>query len=371
MIPLKIIEEWTFPRTGNLIRNRTVLAALTNKQSNEDGTLSDEEIAFLVRRAEGGFGIVTTAASHVMENGQGWHGEMGVWGDHQIPGLTKLATGLREKGSLSLVQIFHGGMRAPADIIRTTPVSASVNDEDNGNEPAREMTHQEVEDAIEAFADAAERCEKAGIDGVEIHGAHGYLIAQFLGTVTNRRSDVWGGDLTNRSRFLVRIIEAVRKRTGPSFLVVVRISPEIGNLGISIDDSLELAKRLSVTEIDALHISCWDVFKAAEGDSNDPRTLTRRFREVLPDDFPLISTGSIWTSEDAQFVMKEGADLVGVGRVGIAHPDWPLGLKSPEYTPSEPPFTTQHLESVSLSPIFVEYMHRYRGFVVGGRPLND
>ena len=371
MISLNPTKEWRFPSRNHLIRNRTVLAALTNKQSNEDGTLSDEEICFLLRRAEGGFGIITSAASHVMENGQGWHGEMGVWGDHQIPGLTKLADGIRERGALSLVQIFHGGMRAPADLIRTTPISASYNDEGNGNQPAREMSENEIQEAIDAFAAAAERCEKAGIDGVEIHGAHGYLIAQFLGTVTNRRSDSWGGDLSGRSRFLMKIIEEVRKRTSPSFVVIVRISPEIENLGISLDDSLELAKHLTETEIDALHISCWDVFKGAEGDSRDPRTLTRRFRDVLPDGFPLISTGSIWTSEDAQFVMKEGADLVGVGRVGIAHPDWPLGLKNPDFSPDPPPFTTQHLESVSLSPIFVEYMHRYRGFVVGGRPLDD
>ena len=371
MIFLIPTEEWTFPSNGQLVRNRTVLAALTNKQSNKDGTLSDEEITFLLRRAEGGFGIVTTAASHVMENGQGWTGEMGVWGDHQIPGLTRLADGIRDHGALSLVQIFHGGMRAPAEIIGTTPISASINDEMTGNEPAREMTAKEVEEAIGAFAAAAERCERAGIDGVEIHGAHGYLIAQFLGTITNRREDKWGGDLTGRSRFLMRIIDAVRERTSPSFVVVVRISPEIETLGIKLDDSLELAKRLSKTDIDALHISCWDVFKGSEGEPDDSRTLTRRFREEIPDDFPLISTGSIWTAEDVKFVMEEGADLVGVGRVGIAHPDWPIGLKDSEYSPAPPPFTTQHLDSVSLSPIFVEYMHRYRGFVVGGRPLDD
>ena len=371
MIPLNPTEEWRFPHEGHKIRNRTVLAALTNKQSNDDGTLSDEEINFLLRRADGGFGIVTTAASHVMENGQGWHGEMGVWGDHHIPGLTKLAKGLSDRGALSLVQIFHGGMRAPAELIGETPISASINHENTGNEAAREMTSSEVEEAIEAFAAAAERCEKAGIDGVEIHGAHGYLIAQFLGKVTNRREDEWGGDFTGRSRFLMKIIEAVRKRTKPSFTVVVRISPEILDLGIHLDESLELARRLVETDIDALHISCWDVFKGSEGESDDSRTLTRRFREVIPEGFPLISTGSIWTAEDVQFVMEEGADLVGVGKVGIAHPDWPLGLVDSDYSPAPAPFTTQHLESVALSPIFVEYMHRYRGFVVGGRPLED
>ena len=363
---------WAFPSNRAEVRNRTVLAALTNKQSNEDGTLSEEEIAFLLRRAEGGFGIITTAASHVMENGQGWPGEMGVWGDHQIPGLTRLADDIRSRGALSLVQIFHGGMRAPADLIGTTPISASINHEPKtGNIPAREMSNSEIEATIEAFAAAAERCDKAGMDGVEIHGAHGYLIAQFLGTKTNRRADEWGGNLTDRSRFLMRIIQAVRERTSSNFLVVVRISPEIADLGIHLDDSLELARRLVDTEIDALHISCWDVFKGPEGDPTDSRTLTRRFSEVIPNDLPLISTGSIWTAEDVRFVIDEGADLVGVGKVGIAHPDWPLGLEDSNFEPRPPPFTISHLESVDLSPIFVEYMHRYRGFVVGGRPADD
>ena len=366
------VEAWAFPSNRARVRNCTVLAALTNKQSNKDGTLSDEEIAFLLRRAEGGFGIITTAASHVMENGQGWPGEMGVWGDHQIPGLTRLAAELRNRGALSLVQIFHGGMRAPADLIGTIPISASINHEPKtGNKPAREMTILEIEETIEAFATAAERCDKAGMDGVEIHGAHGYLIAQFLGTETNRRGDEWGGDLTGRSRFLVRIIQAVRERTSPNFLVVVRISPEIADLGIHLDESLELARRLVDSEIDALHISCWDVFKGSETDLTDSRTLTSRFREVIPTEFPLICTGSIWTAADVRFVMNEGADLVGVGKVGIAHPDWPLGLMDPNFTPARPPFTTEHLASMALSPIFVEYMHRYRGFVVGGRPADD
>ena len=142
---MSLTSDFVLPRTGKKIRNRTVLAAMTNKQSFDDGTLSDEEINWLLRRADGGFGIITTAASHVSKSGKSWEGEMGVWGDHQIPGLTKLAKGLRNQGALSLVQIFHGGMRAPAELIGTTPISASYNDEKNGNEPAREMNEDEIQ----------------------------------------------------------------------------------------------------------------------------------------------------------------------------------------------------------------------------------
>ena len=101
-------EDYVFPNRGFKSKNRSLLAAMTNKQSHEDGTLSDEEITWLTRRAKDGFGIVTTAASHVSELGKGWIGEMGVWSDNHIEGLTKLASSLKQHGSLNLVQIFHG-----------------------------------------------------------------------------------------------------------------------------------------------------------------------------------------------------------------------------------------------------------------------
>ena len=161
------IDTFEFPRTGKKLRNRAVVAAMTNKQSNEDGSLSDEEINWLIRRAEGGFGIVTTAATHVVPEGQGWDGEMGVWGDHQLPGLTRLAAGINEHGAVSLAQIFHGGMRCPQRLTGVQPVSASINptsDSDNGE--TRALEDSEIEELVEAFATAATRCEKAGFDGV-------------------------------------------------------------------------------------------------------------------------------------------------------------------------------------------------------------
>ena len=166
-------DSFEFLRTGKKLRNRAVVAAMTNKQSNEDGSLSDEEINWLLRRADGGFGIVTTAASHVVREGKGWDGEMGVWGDHQLQGLTRLAEGIRERGAVSLGQIFHGGMRCPQGLTGVQPVSASVNptsDSDTGE--TRALEDSEIEELVEAFAAAAARCEKAGFDGVEIHGAH-------------------------------------------------------------------------------------------------------------------------------------------------------------------------------------------------------
>ena len=361
---MKTTDSIVFQRVGLKSVNRTLLAAMTNKQSNADGTLSDEEIKWLVRRAKGGFGITTTAAANVTETGRGWDGEMGVWGDHQLPGLTEMATQLNQTDTISLVQLFHGGMRAPESLNGVQPISASKNTEAGmDGKYTREMTDEEIRSMIESFTQAALRCEKAGFHGVELHGAHSYLICQFLGSITNRREDDWGGDIFSRSRFLRKIIESIRRVTNPNFLIAVRISPIIEKVGLYLEDSMELARILSNMEIDMLHISCWDVFQPVDGDESGP-SLTKRFSQIVPQTIPLISTGAVWTSKDAQWLMDEGADIIGVARVGIGHPDWPQHLGEENYQPQKPPFSIEHLENLDLSPVFIEYMKRWKNFVI-------
>ena len=359
---VKVTQSINLGRGFNA-KNRTLLAAMTNKQSNSDGTLSDEEINWLVRRGKGGFGITTTAAANVTKQGQGWEGEMGVWSDNQIPGLTKLATKLNQTDTISLVQLFHGGMRAPQKITGVKPISASENTETGMDGVyTKAMTELEIKSMIQSFTDAAIRCKKAGFHGVELHGAHSYLICQFLGQETNRRTDKWGGDIVGRSRFLTEIIRSVRSAVGKDFLIAVRISPIIEKAGIYLHDSLELAKIICEMEIDLLHISCWDVFQSVD-DGNDA-SLTKRFRKIIPKTIPLISTGAVWDSKDAQWLIDEGADIVGVARVGIGHPDWPSFLVDSNYQPQRPPFSVEHLANVDLSPVFIEYMKRWKNFVV-------
>ena len=357
-------DAFSFPRTGTKMRNRAVLAAMTNKQSHPDGALSDAEINWLLLRAEGGFGIVTTAASHVTPGGQGWVGELGVWGDHQIPGLTKLAAGIRERGAVSMAQIFHGGMRAPEELTGEQPISASENPCTEAHcGHSREVSSEEIEGLITAFGDAAARCAAAGFDGVELHGAHGYLICQFLGDDTNRRDDEWGGDIRSRARFLLRIIAEVRARVPDDFLLGVRISPEYRKIGVRIEDSLSLSQMLVEAGIDFLHISCWDCFVPPSDFPEDPRMITEWFSEELSGSVPIISTGAIWDSSQAQEVMDMGADLVGVARAGVGHSDWASHAADPEYRPARPPFTPEYLAGQGLSKPFIEYMRNWKGFV--------
>ena len=355
-------ESWKM-RNGLRISHRSVLAAMTNKQSHDDGTLSDEEIAFLIRRAEGGFGIITTAASHVQESGQGWEGEFGVWGEHHLPGLTNLATKLKAFGARSFVQIFHGGMRAPSRITGQQPRSASENYISEEEGYSRELSTKEVEETIDAFVQSAKRCESAGFDGVELHGAHGYLIAQFLGANTNRRSDRFGGDVKERCTFLLEIIRGIRAIVSPDFAIMVRLSPVSEEIGITIEDTKQVIDLLVKEKIDALHISCWDVFEKQD----NHQTITKELCSIYSESIPIVSTGSVWSAEDAQFVLDQGAQAVGVARVALPHPDWASMVSNSTYSPSRPPFTSEELLSAQLSPTFVDYMRRWKGFVTDGR----
>ena len=172
------------------IRNRAMLAAMTNKQSHSDGSLSDAEIKWLTRRAKGGFGIITTAAAHVSKDGQGWDGELGLFDDKHIDKLTTLTDSIHTYGSLSFAQLFHGGMRAPQYLTAKTPISASkIPCDESKSGFTRSASGKDIKRIIKDFTTAAVRCVKAGFDGIELHGAHAYLISQFLGTKTNMRKD--------------------------------------------------------------------------------------------------------------------------------------------------------------------------------------
>ena len=181
----------------------------------------------------------STAATHVLEQGQGWEGEFGTWSDHHAEGLTAMAEAITRHGAIGLAQLFHGGMRAPEALTGVQPMSASVNELGGDLGTSQAMSEQNIREVIDGFGAAAQRCEQAGFHGVELHGAHGYLIAQFLGAGTNRRTDAWGGSQQKRTQLLAEIISEVRRQTGPNFLVGVRLSPELKACGMNLADSLE------------------------------------------------------------------------------------------------------------------------------------
>ena len=347
-------------RNGVQAGNRLVLAPMTNSQSHADGSLSDDELRWLTMRAEGGFGTVETCAAHVALDGQGWDGELGVFDDRLLPGLTRLATALRERGVVGLVQLFHGGARADAKLTGQQPWSASeLPGDPNG---PRQATKEDIARVIGQFRDAAVRAHQAGFHGVELHGAHGYLLGQFLSTL-NTRTDAYGGDLEGRARFMREVTQAVRKAVPASFVVGIRISPEdmAQAKGLDLDENLTLARWLCDDGIDFLHLSLWrSAHNTAKRPAEHPLPL---FRAVCPAEVPIIVAGSVWTRAEAEALLEKGAAAVALGRSGIAHPDWPRQAMDPAWKPRMPPFTVAELRERGLNEVFAGYMRRWKGFV--------
>lgn len=350
-------------RTGLSARNRIVLAPLTNMQSNADGSLGDDEFRWLTSRADGGYGIVMTCAAHVAKDGQGWPGELGVFDDSLVPGLTRLARALHDRGCKAFVQIFHGGVRADRAVTGIEPWSASDGD------GARAATDEDIHRVIGQFADAASRARAAGFDGVEIHGAHGYLFTQFLSSTQNRRTDAWGGSLENRARLVREAMRAVRARAGASFTVGVRLSPEdFGNArGLDLDESIQTARWLAEDGADFIHLSLWHALNHTA--KRPDRNAIPLFRAVLPDDVRVLAAGAIWTPVEAEQVMTLGADAVVLGRSAIANADWPRRAIDPRWEPRRPPVTVEWLHESGLSRGFAEYMRRFKGFVADAPPV--
>jgi 2,4-dienoyl-CoA reductase-like NADH-dependent reductase (Old Yellow Enzyme family) len=249
-------------RRGPGMKNRFMLSPLTNLQSHEDGTLSEEEFHWLTLRARGGFGLTMTCAAHVQEVGKGFPGQLGIWSDRHLEGLGRLSTEIRRHGSLAFVQIHHAGMRSPADLIGGTPVCPS----DNEKTGARALSLAETEQLASDFVAAAGRAQTAGFDGVEVHGAHGYIIGQYLSGNINHRTDAYGGSLEGRCRLLFEIVRGIRQICRPDFTIGVRLSPE--RFGMKLSETTVIAQRLMDSGLnDFLDMSLWDVFKEPEEDA--------------------------------------------------------------------------------------------------------
>lgn len=340
--------------------NRLMLAPLTNTQSHPDGRCSQEEHDWLVMRAVGGFGSTMTAAAHVQAVGQGFPGQIGIFSEDHLEGLTKLAADINAAGSVSIAQLHHAGNRAPAALVGTTPVCPSEDPESG----ARALTGDEVEAAVESFVAAAVRAEQAGFHGVELHGAHGYLICEFLSPELNRRDDRWGGSLENRSRFLLEILAEIRRRCGEEFIVGVRLSPE--RFGMRLDEITELATELMAGElIEFLDLSLWDCFKTPIDRPGEEKLLIEHFTELPRGDVRLGVAGKLRTPAETRRAIELGADIALLGRVAIIHHDYPRLVEAdPDFVPVQQPVPRDHLAREGVSPRFVDYLAAsFKGFV--------
>jgi len=344
---------------GAKMKNRFMLAPMTNKQSHEDGTLSEDELHWLTMRAKGQFGMVMTCASHVQKVGKGFSGQLGIFSDDHVEGHKRLTKALHSYDSIAIIQLHHAGMRSPEDLINEKPVCASINEECD----ARALSLKEVIQLRDDFIGAAIRSKASGYDGAEVHGAHGYIITQFLSPEINKRNDHYGGNLENRARLLFEIVKGIREACGPEFAIGVRLSPE--KHGMDISEIQKICIQLASEKlIDFLDISLWDSFKKPDEEKYQSKSLLEHFTSLELGDVLLTVAGRIRSGEDVHRILASGVDFVSIGRSGILHHDFPSQvINDPDFRPAATPVSEAYLLKEGLSKTFITYMSRWPDFV--------
>ena len=331
----ELFEPYRF-RCGLTVANRIVIAPMTTWSSNPDGTIHNDELAYLRRRSHG-FGLVITAACYVMPEGHAFHGQWGCHDDSMLPSLHRAAETIHDCGSTAILQLHHGGRMCPKDLLGHAPLCASAVPalRPDADVP-REMTLDDIHRTIEAFGSATRRAIGAGYDGVEIHGANTYLLQQFFSPHSNRRTDDWGGSLERRMRFPLAVLRAVQdaaSTAGRPFAVGYRLSPEeIEDPGITLEDTLVLIDALAERSPDWIHVSVREYFKGSIRNKAESAPPTTRIVQQLAGRTPVIGVGKVVTPEHAQAVCRDGCTLVAMARIVLTEPEWVEKVKNGKAT---------------------------------------
>jgi 2,4-dienoyl-CoA reductase-like NADH-dependent reductase (Old Yellow Enzyme family)/thioredoxin reductase len=314
--------------------NRVVMPPMGTNLGNPDGTVSEANIAYLKRRAHSGVGFVITEISAVHPSGAVINSQLGSYDDRFIPGLKKLAAAVHEGSAKVALQLHHAGRESLALLkqgkaIAPSPIRSLV----YGMTP-REMTRDEIQEIIFAFGTAAFRAKEAGFDALEVHGAHGYLLTQFLSVLSNQRADEYGGSLANRARFIIEVLREVRKAVGEDFPVSLRLSvEEFIKGGYTPEDLCPILPEFVRAGADIIHASL--------GTHGSPGGVTsapieyppgfnveraKKVKAVVP--VPVIAVGRFSDPRPADGVIARGdADLIAFGRQFLADPDFLIKAK--------------------------------------------
>ncbi|HCP8726258.1 TPA: NADH-dependent flavin oxidoreductase [Escherichia coli] len=314
------------------LRNRIVMAPMTTWSANPDGTISEQELEFYKRRSQN-VGLVITGCTYVTPSGIGFTHEFAAYDDRFINSLEKLAAAAKSGGAPAILQIFHAGNKAIPELVPNNDViSASASSVKSGDfmkrvVQSREMTENEIQETIRAFGDVTKRAIKAGFDGIELHGAHGFLLQNFFSPLFNQRNDRWGGDLEGRMRFPLAVLQEVKNvvyeyATKP-FAIGYRISPEESATGgLRIEDTYKLLDRLISSGISYIHTSLVSINESYPVESpNGPRTIELILNHIAGR-VPVIAAGKIRTPPQAQEAISTGLPLVAIGKGLVINPEW-------------------------------------------------
>jgi len=323
-------------KIGSLeIKNRLIMPAMGTGMANRDGTVSDQLYHYHRVRAAGGTGMITVeiVAVHPTSGGS----SPAIWADRFIPGLKRLADAIHAGGAKACVQLWHAGRQTNSNvtglpIIAPSPIPCPL-----CREEPTVMDQELIEEIVESFGEAARRAKEAGFDCVELHGAHGYLLAQFMSPYSNHRTDEYGGSLENRARFPLAVIDKVRAKVGPDFPILYRLSGEEKvKGGLTIEDTKKIVPLLVEHGVDAIHVSV-GVYETLRY-IVPPMDLERGFnvwaaaevKKISP--VPVIAVDRINDPYLAEEILAQGkADFIAVGRSLLTDPAWPNKVMNGEY----------------------------------------
>jgi len=326
-----------FELAGLRLRNRLVRSATCERMCPPDGRVTGDLVEFYRRLARGGIGLVFTGHAFVRADGRAGEGMMGVDSDDLVPGLGELVQAVHEAGAPVVCQINHAGRQSRPELIGgRQPIAPSpVADRATGITP-RELTPEEIEGLVECYVAAAERCRRAGFDGVQLHCAHGYLMSQFISPYTNRRTDGWGGSLERRARFPLEVLKRIRRRLGRDFPVLVKLNAEdFIEGGLTLEESCRIGEMLEAEGVDAIEVSAGmaetaDKIVRTGIDTEEKEAYflpqVREFRRHVR--VPLICVGGLRSRSIMERVVESGAaDMVSLSRPLIREPDLPRRLQ--------------------------------------------
>lgn len=326
----QLFQPFAFPN-GITMRNRIVMAPMTTWAGNADGTVTEDELAYYRKRV-GGVGLVITGCTQVQANGIGFTDEYASFDDRFLPSLRSLAEAAKSGGAPAVLQIFHAGNKAVPDLIPDGEIVSASDVAVSVAAPAvapipRELTHSEILDVITAFGEATRRAIEAGFDGIELHGAHGFLIQNFLSPHYNKRQDQWGGSLENRMRFGLAVVAEVRRvaelhAKGP-FILGYRVSPEEPDAdGLRMDDVMVLIDRLIEAKVDYVHVSLASILSSKPLGEDVSETIAQLIEAHVAGRVPILAAGGILTPAQASEALAVGLTGVAIARALVINPEW-------------------------------------------------
>ena len=311
------------------LANRAVMPPMGTCLVEEDQTVGERVLAYIRRQAGSGVGLVISEITCVHPTGLSTDRHMGAYDDRFIPGLARYAQVVHEAGAKAAMQLHHAGRESYFLLTRSQAVGPSAVPSAVYRVPPLEMSVELIEEVIAAFGQAARRAREAGFDAVEVHGAHGYLLTQFLSALSNIREDKYGGGIEGRATFIIEVLQSVRAAVGPDFPVLLRISAEeFIKGGYVVEDLFPILPRFVEAGADALHASI-GTHGSPGGITSAPQAYPAGFnvwratkiKEVV--DVPVIAVGRFTDPADADAVIARGeADLVAFGRQQLADPDF-------------------------------------------------